>query len=845
MNLTERILTFMNHEAYKPLAAEDLADQLALDGEALQEFWQVLERLEQSAQVIKTRFDKYGVPQRMNLMVGRLEMTRKGAGFVISEIPDLPDVHIAPHALNGAMNHDRVVARIHGGKIIGRAQEGEIIRIVTRANSSIVGTFEARRHYGFVTPDDKRIGYDIFIPQEEFHGAENGQKVVATINKWPDKGRSAEGSVSEILGSPGDVGIEILSVIKKHNLPVDFPEEVKAAAEQAPSQISPDELAGRRDLRQRTIVTIDGEDAKDLDDAVEVERLSGGRYRLGVHIADVSYYVTEDSILDQEARERGTSVYLVDRVLPMLPRRLSNGICSLNAGEDRLAMSCEMEISPDGKVLTYEIFPSVIHVTKRMTYTIVRKILAEQDESLRLEYQEFVPHFEEMERLCLILRNRRMRRGAIDFDFPEIKVKLDEAGHPVEIVKRVRSIAESIVEEFMLVANETVAEHMVRRKLPFVYRVHEEPEPEKIAKLNGLLHNFGQAIATTGEVKPLALQQVLSNIAGQPEERIISTVMLRSLKQARYEAENLGHFGLAASYYTHFTSPIRRYPDLIVHRLLRETFQGKSLTPQRKDALLKLLPEWAHHCSLRERAAADAERETVDLKKVEYMAQFVDEEFPGFISGVTAFGLFVELANGIEGLVHVSTMDDDYYQYLEERYMLLGERTRKQYRLGDPVQIKLVKVNPEERSIDFILLAGEGEGLTPRFKADRPVFLKKGRGDSRGSGKNKKFGRGKDSRGQDDRSRTGKDTTVSRTHVPGDSSVYVLSSDKKTAKQNGRTTSSKGKTGKIAKTAPLAKPVTQKENAWYDPIAAKAKRAKKKRSKSKAARQKKRQSFEG
>lgn len=703
MTTKERILEFMNYDVYKPLLAEDLAEQLGISGQDLGAFWQTLAELEQEAQVIKTRFDKYGVPSRMNLMVGRLEMTRKGAGFVISEIPGSPDAHIAHHALNGAMNNDQVVARIQGSKLTGRAQEGEIIRIVKRANHAIVGTFQAQKHYAFVTPDDKRIGYDIFIPKAAFNGAEDGQKVVVAMTKWPEKGRNAEGSISEVLGFTGDVGIEILSAIKNHNLPVDFPEAVKVAAEKVPSEITEADLKDRRDLRDVVMVTVDGEDAKDLDDAVCVQRLGNGGYKLGVHIADVSYYVTEGSILDAEALDRGTSVYLVDRVLPMLPKRISNGICSLNAGADRLAMTCEMEISSDGQILSHEIFPSVIHVTRRLTYTIVRKILADHDEQLGAEYQDLIPQLMDMEKLCHILRGRRMRRGAIDFDFPEIKVKLDDQGHPVEIVKRVRSIAESIVEEFMLAANETVAEHMVRRKLPFIYRVHEEPEQEKIAKLNVLLHNFGQTIATLDHITPMQLQKVLASIAGHPEERIISTVMLRSLKQARYEADNLGHFGLAAEYYTHFTSPIRRYPDLIVHRLLRETLNDQGVSKARRETLNALLPDWAHHCSLKERAAADAERETVDLKKVEYMAQFVGETFQGIISGVTAFGLFVELETGIEGLVHVSTMDDDYYQYYEERYMLLGERTRNQYRLGDEIEIKVLKVNPQERSIDFVL----------------------------------------------------------------------------------------------------------------------------------------------
>jgi len=404
-----------------------------------------------------------------------------------------------------------------------------------------------------------------------------------------------------------------------------------------------------------------------------------------------------------------------------------------------------MEITTDGKIVAHEIFPSVIHVTRRLTYTIVRKILADHDEELRAEYQALVPQFEAMEKLCHILRGRRMRRGAIDFDFPEIKVKLDEQGHPIAIIKRVRSIAESIVEECMLAANETVAEHMVRRKLPFIYRVHEEPEREKIAKLNILLHNFGQTIATLDHTTPMQLQQVLASIAGRPEERIINTVMLRSLKQARYEADNLGHFGLAAEYYTHFTSPIRRYPDLIVHRLLRETLNDKTISKERRDQLNEILPEWAHHCSLKERAAADAERETVDLKKVEYMAQFVGEEFKGIISGVTAFGLFVELETGIEGLVHVSTMDDDYYQYYEERYMLVGERTRKQYRLGDEIEIKVLKVNPQERSIDFAL-AVSSEQVVKKASL-RPEDVQKFLRNNKPVAAGKSFGKKPDNRG--------------------------------------------------------------------------------------------------
>jgi ribonuclease R len=701
MELKQRIIEFMRNEAYRPLSAEDLAEEMDLKAKEVTEFFSALDELTEAASVIKTRYEKYGLPDKMNLVVGRLTIHSKGFGFLLPENPDEEDVFIAPDALMSAMHNDRVVARLHNKRSSAdRRREGEVIRIVKRANSKVVGIYESSRHFGFVIPDDKRIKHDIFIPQHETSQAKNGDKVVAEVTAWPEKHKSAEGKIVEVLGKPGDKGIEVLAILKRHNLSTEFPAKAEKEAANTPSAISPDELAGRRDLRQLPIVTIDGEDAKDLDDAVYVERQKNGNYRLGVHIADVSYYVRENMALDIEARDRGTSVYLVDRVLPMLPPRLSNGICSLNAGEDRLALSCEMEIDQQGRVITYDIYQSVIHVRNRLTYTTVRKILAEQDEELIAKYRDQVSHMQEMERLCLILRNRRIRRGAIDFDFPEVKVKLDEAGKPVEIVKRVRTIAESVIEEFMLVANETVAEHMFRLEVPFVYRVHEEPEAEKLVKLSNLLNNFGQRLGKLDDIQPGVLQKVLSKIAGRPEERIISTVMLRSLKQARYESENLGHFGLAASFYTHFTSPIRRYPDLIVHRLLHEMIAG-GISGKRREKLLEILPEIAFHSSERERAAAEAERESVELKKVEYMEQFIGQEFAGIINGVTAFGIFVELDNGVEGLVHVSTMDDDYYTYVEEQYMLLGERTRKVYRLGDPVAIIVTKVSHEDRNIDF------------------------------------------------------------------------------------------------------------------------------------------------
>lgn len=733
MNLKEKILLFMQESAYKPLNAEDLALEMEIRGKELIEFWRALEELEHDAKIFKTRYDKYGIPEKMSLVVGRLSLSSKGFGFVIPENPlteDESDLYIAQDDLKTAMHNDVVIARVNRQNLAGRSREGEIVRIVNRANKKIIGTFDASKNFGFVIPDDKRIGQDIFVARENFNKAKVGAKVVVEIINWPDKQRSAEGKIVEVLGYKGDVGIEILSIIKKHDLAMEFPAEVEQEANKVPEQVLVDESENRRDLRDKIIVTIDGDDAKDLDDAIYIERLANGNFLLGVHIADVSYYVRENTPLDKEARERGTSVYLVDRVLPMLPRRLSNGICSLNAGEDRLAMSIEMEIDYRGKVLKYEIFPSIIKVHTRLTYNIVRQILVDNDEALRQEHAKLMEPLENMERLCHILRNHRMQRGAVDFDFPEIKVKLDDTGKPIELVKRVRSLSESIIEEFMLIANETIAQHMHKIKMPFVFRVHEQPEQGKIDKLNNLLHNFGQNIPKSDEIRPKELQNILKKVAGKPEERIISTVMLRSLKQARYEAENIGHFGLAATYYTHFTSPIRRYPDLIVHRLLRETFRTGDISEKRKQKLTAILPEIALHASQRERAAAEAERETVDLKKVEYMTQFIGQHFMGIINGVTAFGIFVELESGVEGLVRVSSMQNDYYVYVEEQYALIGEHTKKVYRLGDQVEIIVANANIEERNIDFII-ADNGQYIP------RPMPEKKFLGKSKPAKKNK------------------------------------------------------------------------------------------------------------
>lgn len=703
----------MRESSYAPMTSEELLDALASESNST-EFWQELLSLEQNGEIIKTSFATYGLPEKMGLVVGRFQLTSKGFGFVIPDNKgDKSDVFIPPRALNGAMNNDRVLARVNNNTS-GKRPEGEILRIIVRANNKVVGVFHQAGDFAFVTPDDKRIGQDIYVIRRNFNGAKDGQKVVVEITQWPQENRKPEGKISEILGNIGDVGLEILSIIKQNDLPLQFPDNVLDVSKKVPKIIKKNELKGRRDLRERVIVTVDGEDAKDLDDAVYVEQLGTDEYLLGVYIADVSYYVTEDSILDKEARERGTSVYLVDRVLPMLPERLSNGICSLNAGEDRLTMACEMHIDKMGRTLSYEIFPAVINVRHRLSYNIVREIL-NGDADKCSQYNDILPMIGRMDKLRKILHDKRAKRGAVDFELTEQKVILDEKLHPVDIVQRIHGNAESIIEEFMLAANETVAKHMFDQHWPFIYRVHEIPSEEKMQDFAKLLSNFNIKFQVKEETEPKEIQQAVAAAEGRPEERLITTVALRSMKQAVYQTENIGHFGLAAKYYTHFTSPIRRYPDLIVHRLLRSWLQNKNLKTDAAESLADKLETIAEHSSVRERVAADAERATVDLKMCEYMAGHIGEEYEGVISGVTAFGIFVELNNGVEGLVHISSLVDDYYEFYEERYALVGMHTGHAYRLGDKVSIEVLQVNISDVSIDFII-AGENAGVREHIR---------------------------------------------------------------------------------------------------------------------------------
>jgi len=693
----------MKENAYKPLTAEELAARLDIGGDNLPRFLETLKEMESEGDLVQTRKKRYGIPEKMDLIVGRLQCHQKGFGFVIPRDELYEDVYIPADSINEAMHNDSVIAKIVRRKSEGNRTEGEIIRILERANKKVVGTFERSRNFGFVIPDDSRILYDIYVFQDETMGAREGDKVVAEITHWPEKRRNPEGRIIEVLGYKDDIGIDVLSIIRSHDIPEEFPPEVLEEAEKIPEKIDEAEINRRVDLRDRKIVTIDGADAKDLDDAVSVEKLSNGNFRLGVHIADVSHYVKENSALDKEAFKRGTSVYFLDRVIPMLPKRLSNGICSLNPKVDRLALTVFMEIDKAGKVVDYQIVESVISTAERMTYKDVSDILEKNDEELIARYGSLVDDFRRMEELYTILNSKRMVRGSIDFEFPETKVMLDKEGNPEDIVKVERRTADRIIEEFMLVCNETVAEHMFWLGAPFVYRIHEEPDDEKIEVFNEFVYNLGYSIKGIKKVHPKALQRLIQKVKGKKEEKIINTLLLRSLKRARYHQENLGHYGLAAEYYCHFTSPIRRYPDLVIHRIIKETLKG-GLENSRIEYLKEFVEKAALQSSERERAADEAEREVEDLKKVEFMARRIGEEYEGIVSGVTAFGIFVELENGIEGMVRVSFMTDDFYHFDEKRYMLIGERTKKSFRIGDVVRVQVVKADLVDKKLDFVLV---------------------------------------------------------------------------------------------------------------------------------------------
>lgn len=718
----------MNDKSYVPMKAKELAMLLGIPKSQRDELTQVLDYLVSEGRIGISKKGKYGKPEVFSVN-GIFCGHPKGFGFVTVEGME-QDVFIPEDRTGAALHGDRVQIVVEsqdrGG---GRRAEGSVLKVLEHANKEVVGYYQKSKGFGFVIPDNQKISKDIFIPQGCDMGAVTGHKVVARIKEFGDANHKPEGVVTEILGHVNDPGTDILSIVRAYGLPEEFPPEVMDEVEGCPDEVavpgpgrdeetwdgpygigdltSPadwtGDLAGRLDLRGLRTVTIDGEDAKDLDDAVTLCRDGQGGYILGVHIADVSHYVKEGRPLDKEALKRGTSVYLVDRVIPMLPHKLSNGICSLNAGTDRLALSCIMELDAQGNVLGHKIAETVIHVDRRMTYTAVNAIVTDGDEAVMAEYEGVVPMFMLMKEVSDILREKRKKRGAIDFDFPESKIILDAQGKPLEIKPYERNAATKIIEDFMLAANETVAEDYFWQSLPFLYRTHDNPDPEKMKQLGTFIHNFGYFIRLQqGEIHPKELQKLLDKIEGTPEEVLLSRLTLRSMKQAKYTTLCSGHFGLAARYYTHFTSPIRRYPDLQIHRIIKESLKG-GLGEKRAGHYEAILPGVAMQTSALERRAEEAERETDKLKKCEYMSRFIGQEFDGVISGVTNWGLYVELPNTVEGLVRISELRDDYYIFDEQHYELVGEMTRKTFKLGQPIRVQVASTDRLLRTVDFIL----------------------------------------------------------------------------------------------------------------------------------------------
>lgn len=704
-NRKKLILDFISNKEYHPMRAKDIAVLLQLPKGKRGDLFEVLDALEAEGKICCRRGKYEKVRQEVpvspkEILEGTFISNARGFGFV--EVEGQEDLYIPEEDTLYAFHQDRVQVEVKQEQK-GNRKEGKILQILSHGLSEVVGTFEKSQNFGFVIPDNQKMGKDIFIPREHTMGAEDGDKVVAKVVSYGGKNKNPEGRIKEILGAAGQPGIDVLSIARGYELPMEFPQKVQNQADRVPDHVLESDFQGRMDLRDWTVVTIDGEDAKDLDDGISLTK-EGNIYHLGVHIADVTNYVQGGSALDREALRRGTSVYLVDRVIPMLPKRLSNGICSLNQGEDRLALSCLMDIDSQGKILGHKIAETVICVDRRMSYTEVKGIL-EGDKELRSKYQELVPMFFHMKDLSAILRKNRTKRGSIDFDFPESKIYLDEMGRPIEIRAYEQNVATRIIEDFMLLANETVAKEYCDRELPFVYRTHENPDMDKMEKVLTFIRNQDIPVHKAHEeITPLEIQEILTSIEGQDSEPLISRLLLRSMKQARYTTGCSGHFGLAAKHYCHFTSPIRRYPDLQIHRIIKDTIRGR-MKDEKKLYYAQILEDVAAKSSMLERRAEEVERETVKLKKAEYMQMHLLETFDGVISGITGWGMYVELPNTVEGLVHVSSLTDDYYIFDEENYCLRGEMSQKTYHLGDPVQVLVSEVDVTTKSIDFILVS--------------------------------------------------------------------------------------------------------------------------------------------
>ena len=696
----EIILEFMKDPEYKPMKAKEIAIILGVPKKEYPKFQEAIAELEKEFKIGKNHKNKYKVIEE-EYKEGNFRKNAKGFGFV--NIGEEDEIYISKENTNNALNGDIVLVEILEEKNKLKKAEGKIKRIIKHEKDTIVGTFQNNRNFGFVVPDDKNFGTDIFISKSNFGKARNGHKVLVEITKYPKNDKKAEGKIIEILGKPNEAGVDMLSLIKEYRLPSRFPEPVVKEAQKFGDKIEEKEIQKRIDNRKDIIFTIDGEDAKDLDDAVRVTKMENGNYRLDVHIADVSHYVKENSLLDNEALIRGTSIYMLGRVIPMLPRELSNGLCSLNAGQDRFTLSCSMEINKEGKVVSSEVYKGIINVKERMNYHDVQKILDKSDTDVLERYKPYIKDFETMAELATILKNRRMEQGYLNLDIPESKIDLDINGKVINIGKYETSFSNEIIEQFMLIANETIAEKFYWLQAPFIYRVHEDPDIDKVKELNKFLFNFGMNIKISNEkVYPTEFSKILEQIKGKEEEKVVSTLILRTLKIARYEAENKGHFGIASKYYCHFTSPIRRYPDLFIHRIISKYLEENYVVSDKfiEDFKQKAIDR-ARMSSEREKVATKAERDSEDMKKAEFMQDKIGQEYEGIVSSVTQFGIFVELENTVEGLIRFENLGNEYFIYDEDRKRLIGENSNKVYKIGDKVKIRVVSANKLLRQIDF------------------------------------------------------------------------------------------------------------------------------------------------
>ena len=697
----EIILEFMKDKDYVPMKAKEIAMILGVPKKEYNNFLKALDNLEIEFKIGKNRKNRYRVIEE-EFLEGTYRRNQKGFGFVKIEGRE-DEIYIAKENSLNALNGDKVVIEITEEKNKIKKAEGKIKRVIKREKDTVVGTFQNNKTFGFVVPDDKNFGTDIFISKNDFGKARNGHKVLVKITKYPSKGKKAEGKVIEVLGPPNQAGIDMLSLIKEYNLPARFPEPVVQEAQECGTEINKKEIPNRVDLRDHIIFTIDGEDAKDLDDAVRVIKLENGNYRLDVHIADVSHYVKDGSLLDREAYIRGTSIYLLGRVIPMLPRELSNGICSLNAGQDRFTLSCSMEIDNKGNVISSEVYKAVINVTERMNYKDVQTILDKSDKKILKKYEKYIKDFETMAELAKILKQRRINQGYLNLEIPESKIELDIEGKAIDVHPYEIYFSNEIIEQFMLTANETIAEKFYWLDAPFIYRVHEEPDLDKVKELNQFLYNFNLKIKVVNEkVYPKEFEKILEEIKGKEEERVISHFILRTLKVARYEAENKGHFGIASKYYCHFTSPIRRYPDLFIHRIISHYLEeGYNVDENYVQKYIQKAEEAANQSSEREKIATKVERDSEDLKKAEYMESKIGEEYEGIVSSVTQFGMFVELENTVEGLIRFENLGDEYFIYDDKRKSLMGEKSHKTYKIGDKVNVRVISANKMLRQVDF------------------------------------------------------------------------------------------------------------------------------------------------